>query len=304
MKKLKEWIKENIVESIGILGGTIAVIIVVIFVCFFGGEKKDETKTTSEKSAAGNITTSEQIEKTTTYKDSNTNTSLEKPEETTEEESTTLEKESTTLNDAMGNKGNVEQSTTLSQMQTVNNQTTQANKQPQTTNSQTTKPAQTTQPQTTKPTATATVRGKDGIILEKLKLYVYIPKKYPEPFVIDVPENTDELIAQTGDDEGEGNGDGYGIFDDSYTVRHYRADIFNNDICIGKTKSEYIKQIYGEPYYEQYWEEYGLYRYVYRYGYGKDSLKDDIYINMQFSDVNGIVCLSGIIIINGVDTFL
>ena len=303
MKKLKEWIKENIVESIGILGGTIAVIIVVIFVCFFGGEKKDETKTTSEKSAAGNITTSEQIEKTTTYKDSNTNTSLEKPEETTEEESTTLEKESTTLNDAMGNKGNVEQSTTLSQMQTVNNQTTQANKQPQTTNSQTTKPAQTTQPQTTKPTATATVRGKDGIILEKLKLYIKLSKD-SEAKVVDVPRNNDDLIAQTGDDGGEESGHGYTIWGGSYTVRKYRADIFNNDIWSGKTKSEYIKQIYGEPYYEEYWEEDGLYRYVYRYGYGKDSLKDDIYINMQFSDVNGIVCLSGIIIINGVDTFL
>lgn len=302
MKKLKEWIKENIVESIGILGGTVAVIIVVIFVCFLGGEKKDETKTTSEKSAAGNITTNEQIEKTTTYKDSNTNTSLEKPEETTEEESTTLEKESTTLNDAMGNKENVEQNTTLSQMQIVNNHTTQANKQPQTTNSQTTKPAQTTQPQTTKPTATATVRGKDGIILEKLKLYMYFPKVYAGPVVLDVPENTDELIAQTGDDEGEGNGDGYGIFDDSYTVRHYRADIFNNDICIGKTKSEYIKQIYGEPYDVVNYD--GMYMYIYRYGYGKDSLKDDIYINMQFSDVNGVVCLSAIIIINGVDTFL
>ena len=283
MNRLKKWIRENVVECIGIIGGTIAIAIIIVFGFILIDDRDKPESQTSEKSAAASITAGlqQQIEKDTTTKDSNTNTSLETSEEKTKEkEGTSLEDESTTLDDSVKNSESIVQPATRQpQTKVVNNQTTKANSQ-----QQTTKQPQITQASTTKPTVTAPVRGKNGVILEKLCMVRY--KNYDLDLeTVEIPENNKQLIEKTRDD-GEGNGIGYQIYYNSLIVKKYKANIFNNDIYIGKTKQKDIKQIYGEPYKKTILTESNgnyVYRYTYRYGKGINSLKDDIYISFDFS---------------------
>lgn len=306
MNRLTKWIKENVAESIGIVGGIIAIAIIIIFGFILIDNKDKPENPTSEKSAAAGVTaSSQQIEKSTTTKDSNTNISLETPDEETkekeEEKGTSLENESTTLdNKVKNNEGVVKSTTKQPQTKVVNNQTTKANSQ-----QQTSKQPQTTQVQTTKPTTAAPVRGKNGVILEKLYMKIY--KNYDlELETVEIPENNKQLIEKTGDN-GEGNGMGYQVGWDSLIVKKY-ANVFSNDIYMGKTKKEDIVRIYGEPYEIRTFDEDGFrtYRYTYRYGKGINSIKDDIYISFDFSvygSSSGEEVMNWIRIGNGILTF-
>ena len=299
MEKLTKWIQENIVQSIGIIGGTVAIIIVVVFVCFFNNNEND-TKPTSEKSAAGGITTDRQIEKTTTYRNSETNTSLEKPEETTDEESTAediTDENITTYKNVTS--GKVTQEITTTQSQTVVN--TIPTTQPQTTKTQVTQ--QTTKQQTTtqQTTVATQIRGKDGIILEKLYIDRYI-NEHLDIETIKVPENREELADMF-------DGDRTASFGCEYTdliVRRHKANVFNNDIYLGKTTEEYIRQIYGTPYREKKDIEDDEDRtlYYYRYTKGTGLLEDDIYICFIFKKLNnGLIGLSTVNIDYGTEMF-
>ena len=306
MNRLKKWIRENVVECIGIIGGTIAIAIIIVFGFILIDDRDKPKSQTSEKSAAASITAGlqQQIEKDATTKNSNTNTSLETSEEKTKEkEGTSLEDESTTLDDSVKNSESIVQPATRQpQTKVVNNQTTKANSQ-----QQTTKQPQITQASTTKPTVTAPVRGKNGVILEKLCMVRY--KNYDYDLeTVEIPENNKQLIEKTGDD-GEGNGMGYSVACTDLIVKKYKANVFNNDIYIGKTKKEDLKRIYGKPYEIRTFDENGVthtYRYTYRYGKGINSIKDDIYISFDFSvygSPSGEEVLNYILILNGADMF-
>lgn len=304
MKKLTEWIRENLAESVGIICGTIAITAVVLFVFVFNGRGSGGEAATGEKPVTEITTTGMQAEKATTYKNSETNTSLEAPKESKEEKESTTEGETVSTEESSVSGYVPQQPTKVSQGQSGEGVTTKVNSQPQTTKVQpaTSKPQQTTQQQTT----AAPVRGKNGMIYEKLTIYgLKLVSENPEIFeevVIKVPENNDELIEQTGNDDG--NGLGYSITKNHYTVRHYRADIFANGIYVGTTKREYIRQLYGEPYkIDNTYSEYNSYRDIYRYGDGKNSIKDDIYICFDFEkNENNEYVLICIMIFNGVDT--
>lgn len=300
MNRLKKWIKENVVECIGIIGGTIAIAIIIVFGFILISDRDKPESPTSEKSAGASITAGlqQQIEKDTTTKDSNTNTSLETSEEKTkEEEGTSLEDESTILDDSVKNSESIVQPATRQpQTKVINNQTTKASSQQRTTKQQqTTKQPQTTQASTTKPTVTAPVRGKNGVILEKLYMDIYTEQANGQwaGTIIPVPQNNDELIAQTGVDTDDGSGIGYRFEVDCPTVKYYKSNVFKNDIYVGKTNIDYLEKIYGKPYKID-----NIYNtYIYRYGKINNSEKDNIYIGFRISEDNKII--NCILILNG-----
>ena len=56
MNRLKKWIKENVVECIGIIGGTIAIAIIIVFGFILISDRDKPKSQTSEKSVAASIT--------------------------------------------------------------------------------------------------------------------------------------------------------------------------------------------------------------------------------------------------------